>query len=178
MKKRPVSITVIAVLLLVGIAADILLVPDIRYQMNTIFGIYVFAWTAFFVFVFFFLVRLIVAIGLLRCKPWARLAAILLYAYWILDTCLTGLIPGGFSRYTQALRRSHHAISFSAGLVSGNTLRAFLEFVLPVLVGIPLWFLFIYLLWSRRAAFRRVPLDTSGQSLSILPRESGSNLDA
>lgn len=151
--KRPVSITVIAVLLLAGVVLDLLLVPDIRYQFDSIFGIYVFAWWAFSVFLIFVFLDVIVGVGLLKCKPWARVVAILLYAYFVLDTFLTRALPGSFARYTQALSRSHHAVSISTALVSDSTLHVYLRFALPVLVGIPVWCLFIYFLWSRRSAF-------------------------
>ncbi len=151
--KRPVSITVIAIMILVGLGVELLVLPDVQFQFASIFGIYLFSWAALWVFVAFFAMHLFAGIGLLRCRPWARLLAIALYAYSIVDSILTRALPGSFGRYVQALKTSHHRINYTESFVPGWPVPIRFSFWALLWFGIPVWCTFIYFLWTRRPAF-------------------------
>ena len=154
--KRPISITVIAVLFFLGAAIEIetLVFHAVRFHFIPLFGVYLYGWAAFCVYVVFIQIRLIVGVGLLQREPWARTFAIALYIYGILNALLTWALPGRFDRYVQALKISHHMVRYSG---SNPTISVRFLFLIEVFLGIPVSCVFIYFLWTRRSAFYPLP---------------------
>lgn len=155
-RKRPTSITVIAILEFIGVVAALLLMPPVGSCFRAILWFYVFRWAAFSVGVAYMLVALSLGVGLLRCRPWARSLAIAFYAWSILDSLVARGLPGSFERYLSAVAvvRMGATGSTKMGFVSPTSIGgSTFHFWLPVLVGTPIWVVFIYFLWTRRAAF-------------------------
>jgi hypothetical protein len=75
--RRPVSITVIAVLLLLNVAAfPVLLFYPAKWRVMAFFGFVLTGKAVLFVLAAFSVISLTLGVGLLRLKPWARVGAI------------------------------------------------------------------------------------------------------
>jgi hypothetical protein len=97
---RPVSITIIAVLLLMGtLNGPVTLV--LRFPAY-IFGTLVEGWGAVAFYVGFSVAHLAIGIGLLKLQPWSRLAAMGLYIFAILNTA-TMALPGRMDALMEAV---------------------------------------------------------------------------
>lgn len=83
--ERPASITVIAILLLLGALVDLrtLLSHPAKSHWSSILGFYVFRWAAFGMYFVFVQVHLALGAGLWLRRPWARTGAIIYYAWGI-----------------------------------------------------------------------------------------------
>ena len=136
--RRPASITVIALLLLVG-AVGTLLLPVFHVPIP-VFGVMLSGWAAALITVLQGLLALVLGIGLLRLNESARKVAIGYLVYGILNILLFALLPGLDARVSASLEILPSEMRASgAGIQPGQMVFWMMQSVL--LMAIQLWLL-------------------------------------
>lgn len=163
---RPVSLTILAWLLL----ASCLFIPlNLWFHAPAIFLTKLLTgWPATLYMVVVAALNLYIGIGLLRLKIMARKVAVAYYVFFFLNTALFYLAPGGRSRMTEMLQRSH---SMFAGMKAQAADNQFLTqfnttpFLMVVsvcsLIGI---LLPLYFLITRQQAFEQAAAAAEGNT--------------
>jgi hypothetical protein len=147
---RPVSISVIAVLLLAGSA---MMPLSLLYRAPLLlFGFLVSGWRAYLIVALLALTNLAAGVGLLKLKPWARILAICIAIFSVLNILLTVFLPGSQSRWDQAMQ----AMMEKWGTPAAITLPH-LPVWLMLLSAIPIAFAELYFLVTQKPAFSAQP---------------------
>jgi hypothetical protein len=134
--KRPVSITIIAYLALVG--ACMFPVLNILHLPLTFLGFFFTGGKASLIVVGYMSVQLLMAYGLLKLEMWGRSLAIYYFNFAIFNSIISVILPGAQARYLEAMT----AMQGSLGLPPTQLqfpLWFSLVFSLPW-IGIQLWF--------------------------------------
>ncbi|MGB7750655.1 MAG: hypothetical protein WCF88_03815 [Candidatus Acidiferrales bacterium] len=134
--KRPVSITIIAYLALVG--ACMFPVLNILHLPLTFLGFFFSGGKASLIVVGYMSVQLLMAYGLLKLEMWGRNLAIYYFNFAIFNSVISVILPGAQARYVEAMT----AMQGSLGLPPTQLqfpLWFSLVFSLPW-IGIQLWF--------------------------------------
>ncbi len=103
--KRPVSITVIAALMLIyaGMAPFSLVALVLMKFPAPIFGFWIAGWRGVAFLLSSFGVLLAAGLGLLKLRPWARILCICYLGFVIVNSVLTFVLPGSVERYQQIM---------------------------------------------------------------------------
>ena len=145
--RRPVTITVIAWLMMVG--SLFLLVTLFGRYPAFVFGFLLEGWGGAAFYVIYGIGGLAVGIGLLRFKPLSHTLAVCYYGFGVLNAAATLLVPGSFARMQ----------SFTQNLIQGNSAlpTALVEQYFKILMVWALLFTsaILWILLSRRQAFIR-----------------------
>jgi hypothetical protein len=142
--KRPVSITIIAYLALVG--ACMFPILNILRLPLTFLGFFFTGGKASLIVIGYMSVQLLMAYGLLRLEKWGRSLAIYYFNFAIFNSIISVVLPGAQARYEEAMT----AMQGSLGLAPSQfqfPLWTSLVFSLPW-IAIQLWFVV-----TRRQAF-------------------------
>jgi hypothetical protein len=134
--KRPVSITIIAYLALVG--ACMFPILNILHLPLTFLGFFFTGGKASLIVIGYMSVQLLMAYGLLRLEKWGRSLAIYYFNFAIFNSIISVILPGAQARYEAATT----AMRNSLGLPPSPfrfPLWISLIFSLPM-IGIQLWF--------------------------------------
>jgi ABC-type antimicrobial peptide transport system permease subunit len=134
--KRPVSITIIAYLALVG--ACMFPVLNILHLPLTFLGFFFTGGKASLIVIGYMSVQLLMAYGLLKLEMWGRSLAIYYFNFAIFNSIISVILPGAQARYEEAMT----AMQGSLGLPPTQfqfPLWFSLVFSLPW-IGIQLWF--------------------------------------
>jgi hypothetical protein len=134
--KRPVSITIIAYLALVG--ACMFPVLNVLHLPLTFLGFFFTGGKASLIVVGYMSVQLLMAYGLLKLEMWGRNLAIYYFNFAIFNSVISVILPGAQTRYQEAST----AMQNSMGLPPSPfqfPLWLSLVFSLPM-IGIQLWF--------------------------------------
>lgn len=101
--KRPLSITIIAWLLLIGC----LFLPlcFVLHTPAVLFTKLLIGWPADLFYLSFAVAQLCIGVGLLRLKPAARMAAIIIFAFGSVNAAVFYLAPGGHARMLALMER-------------------------------------------------------------------------
>ena len=147
---RPVSISVIAVLLLVGSAS---LPFSLLYRAPVLlFGFLVSGWRAYLIVAVLGLANLAAGVGLLKLKPWARILAICIVIFSMLNILLTVFLSGSQSRWDQAMEVMINKLGMPATITMPH-----LPVWLMLLSAIPIAFAELYFLITQKPAFSTQP---------------------
>ena len=144
--KRPISITIIAYISLIG--ACMLPVVQVMHVPMMFLGFVFTGWKASLIVMGFMTVQLLMAYGLLQLEPWGRSLAIYYFNFAIFNSIISVILPGAQARFDEA-----------AALIQGTTglpaspvkfpIWSGLIFGLPI-IAIQLWFVV-----TRKQAFER-----------------------
>jgi hypothetical protein len=157
--KRPLSITILAWLLLVGclfIPLSLVLHAPAILFMRLLTG-----WPAIFFFLIFAASQLCIGIGLLRLRPAARIAAIVLFSFGFLNSAVFYFAPGGHAR-ALALMDSQRTMFPWMGQVQGQSgfpLDPAPFLVVGAVGGLVMITVPLYFLVTRKLAFEKGPVD-------------------
>jgi hypothetical protein len=136
MPKRPVSITIIAYLTLVG--ACMFPILNILHLPLTFLGFFFTGGKATLIIVGYMSVQLLMAYGLLKLEMWGRGLAIYYFNFAIFNSVISVILPGAQARYEEAMS----SMQGSLGLPPSQfqvPLWTSLLFSLPM-IAIQLWF--------------------------------------
>jgi hypothetical protein len=142
--KRPVSITIIAYLALVGGCTFPIL--NILHLPLTFLGFFFSGGKATLIGLGYMSVQLLMAYGLLRLEQWGRSLAIYYFNFAIFNSVISVVLPGAQVRYAEAMTAMQNSLGLPPTQVQ-FPLWTSLVFSLP-LIGIQLWFVV-----TRRQAF-------------------------
>ncbi len=136
--KRPLSITIIAYVSLLG--ACVLPLIQLMHVPMMFMGIFYTGWQASLIIMGFMSVQLMMAYGLLKLEPWGRSLAIYYFNFGIFNSIISVVLPGAQSRFDQA----ETLMQGTMGLPATPSTAKFpiwtgLLFSLP-LIAIQLWF--------------------------------------
>jgi hypothetical protein len=153
--RRPLSITIIAWLLLVGcglLPANLLLKAPMVLFTTMITG-----WAAAAFCVAYAIANFFVGRGLLRLQPWARKAAIGLYGFGLLNTAVFYFAPGGRARMVALMENQRSMFGWETMLPNQPLVHMDLGPLFPIfaMLGLIGAALPIYFLMTRKAAFER-----------------------
>ncbi|MFZ0641189.1 MAG: hypothetical protein WA020_07320 [Candidatus Acidiferrales bacterium] len=149
--RRPVSITVIAVLLLAGAAAfPLFLFYPANWRVTALFGVVLTGRAVLAVLAFYSALGVVLGVGLLLLKPWARAAAIL---YAVVVTVNVAVSMRAQMRAVQMLQST-----IGMPTLPGNQAQMFqrlmhVSMIVGVVFGVALNLVALYFLVTRRAAF-------------------------
>jgi len=149
--KRPVSITIIAYLTLVGAC----MFPILRV-LNlplTFLGFFYTGWKASLIVIGYMTVQFLMAYGLLKLEMWGRSLAIYYFNFAIFNAIISVILPGAQARYEEAMAAMQNAMGLPPSQFQ-LPIWFSLVFTLPM-IAIQLWFVV-----SRKQAFEhpRSPL--------------------
>jgi hypothetical protein len=153
---RPLSITVIGWLLIVGSAFIpfnlVLRAPAVLF--TTLLG----GWPATLFYVLIAALNLAVGIALLQLKSWARVAALVLYCFGLVNAAVFYLAPGGDARF-EAIMAKQGSLSPWPSTVTNPFMhpiptgfRILLAVFVIIVTAVPAYFL-----WIHKEAFTEVP---------------------
>jgi hypothetical protein len=136
--KRPISITIIAYVSLLG--ACVLPLIQLMHVPMMFMGIFYTGWQASLIIMGFMSVQLMMAYGLLKLEPWGRSLAIYYFNFGIFNSIVSVVLPGAQTRFDQA----ETLMQGTMGLPAASSPVKFpiwtgLLFSLP-LIAIQLWF--------------------------------------
>ncbi|MFZ0582298.1 MAG: hypothetical protein WAN72_14750 [Candidatus Acidiferrales bacterium] len=136
--KRPLSITIIAYVSLLG--ACVLPLIQLMHVPMMFMGIFYTGWKASLIIMGFMSVQLMMAYGLLKLEPWGRSLAIYYFNFGIFNSIISVVLPGAQARFDQA----ETLMKGTMGLPASPSQAKFpiwtgLLFSLP-LIAIQLWF--------------------------------------
>ncbi len=135
--RRPLSITIIAWLFIVGGAFS-----PVHFLLSypaVFFGFALRGWPAQLTYLLIGLICLLAGIGLLRMKPAAHLLGVVYYVFGLLNLAVTILLPGSFARM-RALAEEMYPQA-SSGIELTDQFFWFAMLLALLGTGIPLWFL-------------------------------------
>ena len=144
--RRPLSITIIAWLLIVGgiAAAPVYLLAS---SPLFVFGFVIRGWLAGAIYSLLVLAGLLAGVGLLRMKAAAHSLAVAYYGFTLLNLATNILIPGSFARMLAVMKETVPPTPGTQFFLSEQFFW-FIMFCGLLSAGIPLWFLI-----TRRQAF-------------------------
>jgi len=153
--QRPLSITIIAWLLLIGCA--LLPVSLLLKAPMVLFTRMITGWVAAVFCVTYAIANFFVGRGLLRLQPWARKAAIGLYGFGLLNTAVFYCAPGGRARMVALMENQRSMFGWEAMLPNQPQVHMDLSPLFPIfaMLGLIGAALPIYFLMTRKAAFER-----------------------
>jgi hypothetical protein len=136
--KRPISITIIAYISLLGTC--VLPLIQLMHVPMMFMGIFYTGWQASLIIMGFMSVQLMMAYGLLKLEPWGRSLAIYYFNFGIFNSIISVILPGAQTRFDQA----ETFMQGTMGLPAAPSPVKFpiwtgLLFSLP-LIAIQLWF--------------------------------------
>ena len=151
--RRPLSITIIAWLLLIGcvlLPASLLLKAPMVLLTTVITG-----WAASAFCVAYAIANFFVGRGLLRLQPWARKTAIGLYGFGLLNTAVFYFAPGGRARMVALMESQRSMFGWETMLPNQPLVHIDLSPLFPIfaMLGLIGAALPIYFLIRRKAAF-------------------------
>lgn len=144
--KRPISITIIAYISLIG--ACVLPVVQVMHVPLMFLGFVFTAWKASLIVMGFMTVQLLMAYGLLQLEPWGRSLAIYYFNFAIFNSIISVILPGAQSRFDEASALMQGTMGLPASPVK-FPIWSGLIFGLPI-IAIQLWFVV-----TRKQAFER-----------------------
>ncbi|HEY0701766.1 MAG TPA: hypothetical protein VGD60_03270 [Candidatus Acidoferrales bacterium] len=143
---RPVSISVIAAMLLLGAA---MLPINLLYRTPLMFFSYLISgWHALVFGALLSVASLAAGVGLFKLKLWARTLAIGIAIFGVLNSLASILIPGSQSRWDQAMQASLDKWGVRPGMSMPH-----LPVWLPMLSVLPIALIELYFLITRKPAF-------------------------
>src|ERR1700723_2254218 len=146
--KRPVSITIIAYLALVG--ACTFPVLNILHLPLTFLGFFFTGGKASLIVVGYMSVQLLMAYGLLKMEMWGRNLAIYYFNFAIFNSIISVILPGAQTRYENALATMQSQLSLPSPATPMHfPMWLSLVFALPY-IAVQLWFLI-----ASKAAFEK-----------------------
>jgi hypothetical protein len=134
--KRPVSITIIAYLTLVGAC----MFPILRV-LNlplTFLGFFYTGWKASLIVIVYMTVQFFMAYGLLKLEMWGRGLAIYYFNFAIFNSIISVILPGAQTRYEEAMTAMQNAMGLPPSQFQ-LPIWFSLVFTLPM-IAIQLWF--------------------------------------
>ncbi len=134
--KRPVSITIIAYLALVGAC----MFPILRV-LNlplTFLGFFYTGWKASLIVIGYMTVQFLMAYGLLKLEMWGRSLAIYYFNFAIFNAIISVILPGAQARYEEAMTSMQNAMGLPPSQFQ-LPIWFSLVFTLPM-IAIQLWF--------------------------------------
>jgi hypothetical protein len=143
---RPVSISIIAVLLLLGAA----MVPLSLLSRTPLlfFGFLIGGWRGYLLALALSAANLAAGVGLFNLKLWARTLAICVTIFAILNATFTVFVPGSQSRWDQAMQAIYEKWGFPSNMPVPH-----FPLWLTMLPAIPFALIELYFLISRKPAF-------------------------
>ncbi len=144
--KRPISITIIAYVSLVG--ACFLPLIQLMHVPMMFMGIFYTGWKASLIVMGFLTVQLLMAYGLLKLEPWGRSLAIYYFNFAIFNSIISVILPGAQARFDEATAMMQGTVGLPASPVKFPIWSGLL-FGLP-LIAVQLWFVV-----TRKQAFER-----------------------
>ena len=136
--KRPISITIIAYISLLG--ACVLPLIQLMHVPMMFMGIFYTGWKASLIIMGFMSVQLMMAYGLLKLEPWGRSLAIYYFNFGIFNSIISVVLPGAQGRFDQAEALMQGTMGLPASPSSAKfPIWTGLLFSLP-LIAIQLWF--------------------------------------
>jgi hypothetical protein len=144
--KRPISITIIAYISLIG--ACVLPVVQVMHVPMIFLGFIFTGWKASLIVMGFMTVQLLMAYGLLQLEPWGRSLAIYYFNFAIFNSIISVILPGAQSRFDEATALMQGTMGLPASPVK-FPIWSGLIFGLPI-IAIQLWFVV-----TRKQAFER-----------------------
>jgi ABC-type antimicrobial peptide transport system permease subunit len=136
MPKRPVSITIIAYLALVG--ACMFPILNIMHLPLTFLGFFFTGGKASLIVVGYMSVQLLMAYGLLKLEMWGRNLAIYYFNFAIFNSVISVILPGAQTRYEEAMTSMRGLLGLPPTQFQ-VPLWTSLVFSLPM-IGVQLWF--------------------------------------
>jgi hypothetical protein len=103
--KRPVSISVIAAIMLIsaGFAPfSLVMLKSMKVPMP-VMGFWIEGWPVAFVILFYLIVQVITGVGLLKMKPWARTVSICYFVFGMINSLVTFLLPGSAAHFEKMI---------------------------------------------------------------------------
>ncbi len=153
--KRPISITIIAYISLIG--ACVLPVVQVMHVPMMFLGFVFTGWKASLIIMGFMTVQLLMAYGLLQLEPWGRGLAIYYFNFAIFNSIISVILPGAQSRFDEATALIQGTTGLPASPVK-FPIWSGLIFGLPM-IAIQLWFVV-----TRKQAFERPHGSSAAQS--------------
>jgi hypothetical protein len=153
--KRPISITIIAYISLIG--ACVLPVVQVMHVPMMFLGFVFTGWKASLIIMGFMTVQLLMAYGLLQLEPWGRSLAIYYFNFAIFNSIISVILPGAQSRFDEATALIQGTTGLPASPVK-FPIWSGLIFGLPT-IAIQLWFVV-----TRKQAFERPHGSSAAQS--------------
>jgi hypothetical protein len=153
--KRPISITIIAYISLIG--ACVLPVVQVMHVPMMFLGFVFTGWKASLIIMGFMTVQLLMAYGLLQLEPWGRSLAIYYFNFAIFNSIISVILPGAQSRFDEATALIQGTTGLPASPVK-FPIWSGLIFGLPI-IAIQLWFVV-----TRKQAFERPHGSSAAQS--------------
>lgn len=144
--KRPLSITIIAYVSLLG--ACVLPLIQLMHVPMMFMGIFYTGWKASLIIMGFMTAQLLIAYGLLRLEPWGRSLAIYYFNFGIFNSIISVILPGAQARFDAATAMMQGTLGVPATSAK-FPIWSGLIFGLP-LIAIQLWFVV-----TRKQAFQR-----------------------
>jgi hypothetical protein len=144
--KRPISITIIAYISLIG--ACVLPIIQVMHVPMMFLGFVFTGWKASLIVMGFMTVQLLMAYGLLQLEPWGRSLAIYYFNFAIFNSIISVILPGAQSRFEEATALMQGTTGLPASPVK-FPIWSGLIFGLPM-IAIQLWFVV-----TRKQAFER-----------------------
>ncbi|MFZ3217312.1 MAG: hypothetical protein WA192_14740 [Candidatus Acidiferrales bacterium] len=135
-RKRPVSITIIAYLTLVGACSFPIL--QLLHMPVAFLGFFYTGWKSSLIVTGYMAVQLAMAYGLLKLEPWGRGLAIYYFNFAIFNAIISVILPGAQVRYDQTTAAMEQALNLPSSPMR-FPLWFGLLFNLP-LIAIQLWF--------------------------------------
>lgn len=158
LSKRPISIIIIAALLLVEATVS-LLQPVFHWPVTVFFGFVLKGWLATAILTIGVVISFYLGLGLLRLKERARKLAIGYLVYGVINVILFVVLPGTETRLATSLAFAPPELMKEFDLAVGTGRMSFWTLQSAVILGIQLWFLI-----SRKQAFVTLKDTTSPTS--------------
>jgi hypothetical protein len=153
--KRPISITIIAYISLIG--ACVLPVVQVMHVPMMFLGFVFTGWKASLIIMGFMTVQLLMAYGLLQLEPWGRSLAIYYFNFAIFNSIISVILPGAQSRFDEA-----------TALIQGTTGLPASPVKFPIwsglILGLPIIAIQLWFVVTRKQAFERPHGSSAAQS--------------
>ncbi|MGA7918929.1 MAG: hypothetical protein WCA38_04605 [Candidatus Acidiferrales bacterium] len=144
--KRPVSITIIAYVALLGAFTYPVLV--LLHLPMMFLGFYFTGWQESLIILGFMTVQLLMAYGLLRLEHWGRSLAIYFFNFAIFNSVISVILPGAQMRYDEAVAATQNAMGIAPSPMK-------FPIWYGLIGGLPIIAIQLYFLITRRKAFQR-----------------------
>lgn len=154
--KRPISITIIAYISLIG--ACVLPLIQVMHVPTMFMGIFYTGWKASLIIMGFMTVQFLMAYGLLKLEPWGRSLAIYYFNFAIFNSIISVILPGAQARFDEAAAMMQGTMGLPAASPVKFPIWSGLLFSLPI-IAVQLWFVV-----TRKQAFER-PHGSSAEPL-------------
>jgi hypothetical protein len=145
--KRPISITIIAYISLIG--ACVLPLIQVMHVPMMFMGIFYTGWKASLIIMGFMIVQFLMAYGLLKLERWGRSLAIYYFNFAIFNSIVSVILPGAQARFDEAAAMMQGTMGLPAASPVKFPIWSGLLFSLPI-IAVQLWFVV-----TRKQAFER-----------------------